>query len=240
MEWPVNLSSGASCSVRANWYTFCIERKEIQQLCWKYWAPAPKKKLSHTGFVHPWLNVSDSICKVTRKTVYKMNFRLRISNDASSLRDKFLLEAAVHRTLEHTGPCNTGILLQSTLAWMNWNVNVIGFKSSPLWFVELPPFSTGLPEELVAPQLVRKFPTFYRTQGSITVSTTARHLSLPCAISIQSMTSQFQYYPPNYVWIYQVVSFPSVLPTKIPWGPLISLTRATLPAHLISLISTHE
>jgi hypothetical protein len=65
-------------------------------------------KNCHPGFVHPSPNVSDSICKLTRKTVYKMNFRLRISNDATSFRDKTLLRAEVHQKPEHTHPVTLG------------------------------------------------------------------------------------------------------------------------------------
>jgi hypothetical protein len=76
---------------------------------------ASAKKLSHPGFVHPWLNVSDSVCTLTRKTVYKINFRLRISNDATSFRYKTLLRAEVHQKPEHTHPVTLGSLYKVTL-----------------------------------------------------------------------------------------------------------------------------
>jgi hypothetical protein len=48
-------------------------------------------------------------------------------------------------------------------------------------------WSRVLPKKLISPQLVRKFPTFYGTRMFITESTTASHLSLPCARSMQSL-----------------------------------------------------
>ena len=41
------------------------------------------------------------------------------------------------------------------------------------------PWSRGFPKKLTGLHLVKKFPTFYGTQGFITAFTTARHLSLP-------------------------------------------------------------
>ena len=48
-------------------------------------------------------------------------------------------------------------------------------------------WSRVLPNKLISPQLVRKFPTFYETRRFITEFTTASHLSLPCARSMESM-----------------------------------------------------
>jgi hypothetical protein len=42
-----------------------------------------------------------------------------------------------------------------------------------------------------------------------------------------------QYYPPFYVWVFQVVSFPQDSPTKILYTPLLSPTHATCPVHII-------
>ena len=44
----------------------------------------------------------------------------------------------------------------------------------------------GLPEQLAGPELVKKFPAFYGTRRFIAAFTTARHLSLSWARSIQS------------------------------------------------------
>ena len=49
--------------------------------------------------------------------------------------------------------------------------------------------SRVLPEKLTGSQLVKKFPAFYGTRRFITAFTSARHLSLSLATSIQSMPS---------------------------------------------------
>ena len=51
----------------------------------------------------------------------------------------------------------------------------------------LTPWSRVLLEKLTGFQLVKKFPTFYGTRKFITAFTSARHLSLTWASSIQSM-----------------------------------------------------
>jgi len=51
----------------------------------------------------------------------------------------------------------------------------------------LTPWSIVLFENLTSFQLVKKFPTFYGTRRFITVPTSARHLSVSWAISIQSI-----------------------------------------------------
>ena len=54
---------------------------------------------------------------------------------------------------------------------------------------ELTPCSRVLLEKLTGSQPVKKFPTFYGTRRFITALTSARHLSLSWASSIQSMPS---------------------------------------------------
>ena len=51
----------------------------------------------------------------------------------------------------------------------------------------LTPWSRVLLEKLIGSQLVTKFPPFYGTRRFITAFTSARYLSLSCAISIQSI-----------------------------------------------------
>jgi len=53
----------------------------------------------------------------------------------------------------------------------------------------LTPCSRVLLEKVTGPQLVKKFPAFYGTQVFITAFTSALHLSLSSARSIQSMPS---------------------------------------------------
>ena len=70
---------------------------------------------------------------------------------------------------------------------------MIKFQSGLLLTYLLPPWSTVLLEKLTVSQLVKKFPTFFGTRRFIAVFTSARHLSLSWAISIQSIppTSHF-------------------------------------------------
>ena len=63
-------------------------------------------------------------------------------------------------------------------------------KSTYLFTYLLTPCSRVLLEKLTVFHLVKKFPTFYGTRKLITAFTSARHLSLSWAWSIQSM-------PPN-------------------------------------------
>ena len=107
----------------------------------------------------------------------------------------------------------------------------------------LTPWSRVLPENLTGFQLVKKFPTFYGTRRFITAFTSARHLSLSWASSIQSIPQILlpedpsKYFPPIYAWVSQVASFPQVFPPK----PCILLSSPPYALHappiLFSILS---
>ena len=103
------------------------------------------------------------------------------------------------------------------------------------------PCSRVLLEKLTGSQVVKKFPAFYGTRRFITAFTSARHLSLSLARSIQSMPP----HPTSSRSILILYShlrlvhpgglFPLGFLTKTLYTPLLSPTRATCPAHLILL-----
>jgi len=105
----------------------------------------------------------------------------------------------------------------------------------------LTPWSRVLPEKLAGSQLVKKFPSLYGTQNFITAFTSARHLSLPWASSIQSVSP----YPTSLRSILILSShlrlglpsdlFRSGFPTKTLYTPLLYPIRTIRPTHLILL-----
>jgi hypothetical protein len=89
-------------------------------------------------------------------------------------------------------------------------------------------WSRGLLEKLTVSQLVKKFPAFYGTRRFITLFTTARHLSLSWASSIQSMP------PPHFkihcnIILSSTPGCPSDPPTEILYAPPFSPHACYMP-----------
>jgi len=105
----------------------------------------------------------------------------------------------------------------------------------------LTPWSKVLLQKLTALQLFKKFPAFYGTRRFITALTSASHLSLSSASSIQSLFP----HPISWRAIFLLSShlrlglpsglFPSDFTTKICIHFSSPPIRATCPAHLILL-----
>ena len=106
--------------------------------------------------------------------------------------------------------------------------DILTYLFSYLLTYFLTPFSRVLLEKLTAFQLLKKFPAFYGTRRFLTVLTSARHLSLSWARSIQSIPP----HPTSWRSILILSShqclglasgvFPSGFPTKTLYTPLHS------------------
>ena len=101
------------------------------------------------------------------------------------------------------------------------------------------PWSTVLLHKPTVPKLVKKFPAFYGTRMFITAFTSARHLSLSSARSIQSMSSYLTSWRPILI-VYSHLQLGLQVILSQPKPCITFPIRATCPAHLILLILALE
>ena len=110
-------------------------------------------------------------------------------------------------SLTNRTPCNRGNQVWLTQSHIFISLLTYSIEQSPSW--EAKRFSAS-----------QEIPRILWKRRFITVVTSARHLSLSCASSIQSIPHILlpehpsKYYPPIYVWVFQVVYFPQVSPPK--------------------------
>ena len=104
---------------------------------------------------------------------------------------------------------------------------------------QLTPRKEVLPEKVTGPQVTKKFPAFYGTRSFVTVFTTAHHLFLFTATSIQSMLPQptslrfILILPSCVTYVFHVVSLPQVSPPQ-PYMHLSFLPYVPhAPVHLV-------
>jgi hypothetical protein len=105
----------------------------------------------------------------------------------------------------------------------------------------LTPCSRAFIQKLTCSELLKKFPLLYGTRRFIATFTSARHLSLSWASSIQSIPPhhnswRFILIVPSYLRLGLPCGlFHSSFPTKTLYTTLLSTIRATCPSHLILL-----
>ena len=121
------------------------------------------------------------------------------------------------------------------LVYKNLSVNGVYWNNRCMFWG---PRSKVLLEKLTGSQLVNKFPTFCGTRKFITAFTSARHLSVSWARSIQSMPPHHTYWWDNLILSCHLCLglpcclFPSGFPTNTLCAPLLYQIYAIEPTHL--------
>jgi hypothetical protein len=138
--------------------------------------------------------------------------------------------------------CTASMTQTQLLSWSSiLSLNIIILVESYLLTYLLTPWNRVLVEKLTGLKQVKKFPVFYGTRNFITTFTSARHLCLSRASSIQS-TSPHPNSSISALILYShlrlglpIGLFHSCFLTKSLYTALSSPIRATRPAHLILL-----
>jgi hypothetical protein len=123
-----------------------------------------------------------------------------------------------------------------------WN-STLSWLTNLLLTYLLPPWSRVLLVKLIAFHLVKKFPAYCGTRTFITAFTSARHLSLSWANSIQSIPSHHNSWRTILILSshrrlgFPSGVFPSNFPTKTLYTPHLTPLRPTCPAHLLDFIT---
>ena len=164
-----------------------------------------------------------------------------ISNDGHHLTQPHTSPTQENKSCSRSDFCFGIGRFCSLNALPNWHTPSKHTGLTYLFACLLTPLSIFLLEKLSGPQLIKKFPVFHGTQNFITAFTSARHLSLSWARSIQSTPP----HPTSCRSILMLSShlrlglpsglFPSGYPTKTLYKTLIAPIRATFPAHFIVL-----
>ena len=107
-------------------------------------------------------------------------------------------------------------MLHCIWSWKKMQVSVIKYIIHTVYLLHVSATHMAIFTEMRYKEYLHRNITFYGTRRFITTFTGACHQSISWARSIQSMypisflEDPFSYYPPNYAWIIQVVSWHQV------------------------------
>ena len=152
----------------------------------------------------------------------------------------FITDRVSLRKIKQGKPCKKSILLWRSRDYLLIRIAII-YLLTYLFTYLLTPWRRVLFEKLTGFKLVKNFPALYGTRSFITAFTSACHLSLYWASSIQSISPHPTFWKSILILSsHLLLCLPSVLfhsgfPTKTLNTPFLSPIRATCPAHLILL-----